>query len=344
MINNKIKLEYIWLDGYKTPNLRSKVKVIDSLAQPESIQPQDLPIWNFDGSSTRQAPGNSSECLLKPVRCYSDGTDTVYVLCEVLNTDNTPHPSNTRASLRETYRISKNEGFWWGFEQEYFITKDYQPLGFPSGGYPKPQGLYYCGVGGNQVVGRKFVEHHLNWCLAMKIELTGINAEVAVGQWEYQCFSKDTLKACDDLWMSRYLLYRLAEEYGWDINISPKPVSGDWNGSGCHTNFSTKAMREPGGIKVIEEACKSLEKVHDEHIAVYGADNDQRLTGLHETCSMTEFRYGVSDRGASIRIPMATANDGFGYLEDRRPSANVDPYEVCFMLMETVCTKKMAKV
>ena len=97
-------------------------------------------------------------------------------------------------------------------------------------------------------------------------------------------------------------------------------------------------MREPGGIDIIKKACEKLEGKHNEHIQVYGADNDQRLTGLHETCSIKEFRYGVSDRGASIRIPMQTANDGYGYLEDRRPSANMDPYRVCSILIVTTCS------
>lgn len=339
---NKIKLEYIWLDGYKTPNLRSKVKVIDSQTPPESIQPEDLPIWNFDGSSTDQAPGSSSECLLKPVRCYSHhARNLVYVLCEVLNTDNTPHSSNTRASLREIYKTAKSEEFWWGFEQEYFITKDYQPLGFPSGGYPKPQGLYYCGVGGNQVVGRQFVMNHLHQCLALGIELTGINAEVAVGQWEYQCFAKDTLKACDDLWMSRYLLYRLTEGNNWDIDLHPKPVAGDWNGSGCHTNFSTDWMRTgsrdlDNGKYDISKLMDVFEKNHTLHINEYGENNDRRLTGLHETQRIDKFSWGVGDRGASVRIPNAVANNNWrGYIEDRRPASNCDPYRVTKIIISS---------
>lgn len=339
-MSDKVWLEYIWLDGYETPNLRSKVKVMD--LDDTFPNPEDLPVWNFDGSSTHQAPGDSSECLLKPVRCYNDGTNTVYVLCEVMNTDGSPHSSNKRATLRETYRRTKNQKFWWGFEQEYFITKDFQPLGFPSGGYPKPQGLYYCGVGGNQVVGRDFVQRHLQWCLRMGIELTGINAEVAVGQWEYQCFAKDTLKACDDLWVSRYLLYRLAESNEWDIDISPKPVTGDWNGSGCHTNFSTKEMRKDWSKEKMMKLMDRFKVRHNDHILGYGQDNHKRLTGQHETQHISKFSFGVGDRGASIRIPNSVEqNDWNGYIEDRRPASNIDPYVVADLIVETTTNENL---
>jgi len=331
----KRMLEYIWLDGYETPNLRSKTKVME-FSSIKAPTPNELPVWNFDGSSTKQAHGHSSECLLKPVRCYDDDSNTIYVLCEVLNPDGTPHESNKRSSLRRTHYETKNREFWWGFEQEYFITEGSQPLGFPDGGYPRPQGLYYCGVGGNQVIGRDFVQLHLSWCLHMGIELTGTNAEVALGQWEFQCFAKDTLKACDDLWMSRYLLYRLAENYGWDIDISPKPIGGDWNGSGCHTNFSTYQMRENWSEEKMKNLMFKFQDRHRHHILGYGQDNHKRLTGLHETQHIDKFSWGVGDRGASIRIPTTVKqNDWNGYVEDRRPASNIDPYIVANLIIET---------
>jgi glutamine synthetase len=331
---NKIILEYVWLDGYRTANLRSKIKVLDWPSG--NIDLSHVPEWNFDGSSTRQAPGGDSECLLKPVRIYATGERTHIVLCEVMNPDGSPHRSNQRAKLRDLLDKTEDQEFWWGFEQEYFITKDFKPLGFPDGGYPKPQGLYYCGVGGNQVVGRQLVHHHMIECLHLGMDITGVNAEVAVGQWEYQCFNRDTLKATDDLWISRYLLHKMAEVYGWDIDLSPKPVSGDWNGSGCHTNFSTKEMRTIGGRNYLENLMVSFEANHLSHIENYGENNDQRLTGNHETQRIDTFSWGVGDRGASVRIPRSMEkNNWMGYIEDRRPASNCDPYVVAALIITT---------
>ena len=340
----RVMAEYIWIDGHKpTSKLRSKTKILDKKVNDVS----ELPEWGFDGSSTRQAEGHFSDCLLRPVYFLMDpirGGENILVMCEVFNADGSVHESNKRAALREIAEKHASQEAWFGIEQEYTFFDGVKPLGWPDNGFPAPQGGYYCGVGSDEVYGREVVEHHMQACLLAGINMSGINAEVMPGQWEFQVGPSGPLEVSDQLWISRWLLYRIGEEYGISATLDPKPVKGDWNGAGAHTNFSTKAMREPGGMKVIENACKALGEKHEEHIAVYGADNEQRLTGLHETCSMEEFRYGVSDRGASIRIPMQTANDGYGYMEDRRPSANADPYEVCFMLMQTCCENIMAKV
>ena len=333
----KIKAEYIWMDGHEpTQKLRSKTKVIDGPIN----STDDLPLWGFDGSSTNQAEGDDSDCMLKPVCKMPDpirGGDDILVMCEVMNPDGSIHASNTRAHLREISEKFSDQEAWFGIEQEYTLFEGRNPLGWPEGGYPAPQGPFYCGVGADEVFGRDVVEEHLQLCMDAGLEVSGINAEVMPGQWEYQIGPLGPLEVADQMWISRWLLYRISEDYGVSATLHPKPVKGDWNGAGAHTNFSTKSMRAEGGIDVINEACEKLSQKHDEHINVYGAHNEERLTGLHETCSIKEFRYGVSDRGASIRIPMQTANDGYGYLEDRRPSANMDPYKVCAILIETTC-------
>jgi glutamine synthetase len=331
---NKFKLEYIWLDGYlPEPNLRSKTKVVDK--EPGSLS--DLPMWGFDGSSTQQAEGKSSDCLLKPVAMYPDSTrkNGFLVMCEVLLPNGQPHPSNFRALVDDMPDL------WIGFEQEYFFFDDGSPLGFPVDGYPGPQGPYYTGVGYKNVgdIARQIVDEHIDITLDAGIKLEGINAEVAKGQWEFQIFSEGSKKAGDDMWVARYLMVRLAEKYGLDIEFYCKPIKGDWNGSGMHTNFSTAHMRDVGGKDYFEKLMGAFEKYRDEHIAAYGPDNHLRLTGLHETQSIDKFNYGVADRGASIRIPHSFINNGYkGYLEDRRPNSQADPYKIVSRLVKTIRT------
>jgi glutamine synthetase len=333
----KIIAEYIWLDGRKpTAKLRSKTKIFEGPVNSVS----DLPMWGFDGSSTEQAEGHFSDCMLKPVYYVTDPINkapNLLVMCEVLNPDGTPHVSNTRHVLAQVAEKYKQHEPIFGIEQEYTFYRKEWPLGWPKDGFPHPQGRYYCGVGHDEVHGRPLVEEHLRACLDAGLAISGINAEVMPAQWEFQVGALPPLEVSDQLWLARWLLYRLGEEHDVYAKLDPKPMPGDWNGAGGHTNFSTKAMREEGGINVINMACEKLGRFHKEHIRIYGADNDKRLTGKHETCSINQFRYGVSDRGASIRIPMDTANKGRGYLEDRRPAANLDPYQICTALIETTC-------
>ncbi|MFT5843282.1 MAG: glutamine synthetase, partial [Pseudohongiellaceae bacterium] len=295
------------------------------------------PVWSFDGSSTQQAEGNDSDCLLKPVAIYPDPdrANAYLVMTEVMNADGTPHPSNGRAT------IDDDDGdFWFGFEQEYFLwdLKTNLPPGFPPGGYPGPQGPYYCSVGAQNAFGREVIEDHMDLCLEAGLNFEGINAEVAAGQWEFQIFAKGAKKAGDQTWIARYLLERTAERYGLAINYEPKPLGKelDWNGSGMHANFSNGPMREDGDEAIFTKICEAFSKNIDRHISVYGANNDQRLTGLHETQAIDEFSYGVSDRGASIRIPIGTVEDGWkGRLEDRRTASNADPYKVAAAIIKT---------
>jgi glutamine synthetase len=234
---------------------------------------------------------------------------------------------------------------WLGFEQEYTLLRDGIPLGFPATGFPAPQGPYYCGVGADVAFGRPVVEAHTRACIQAGLMIYGVNAEVLPGQWEFQIGyrglpqeSADPLAVSDHLWLARWLLYRIAEDRGVVPTLAAKPVKGDWNGSGLHTNFSTAATRAPGsGLAALRRAIDALGKRHAEHIVVYGDGLAERLTGLHETCSIDEFRDGVADRGSSVRVPRPVAARGHGYLEDRRPAANADPYRVAARLLETVC-------
>ena len=331
------KLEYIWLDGYKpTANLRSKTKILDDF----SGKLEDVPMWGFDGSSTQQAETGSSDCLLKPVAIYPDPdrNNGFLVMTEVLNADGTPHESNGRATIDDD-----DSDFWFGFEQEYFLwdTETNLPIGFPKD--QTPQGQFYCSAGAKNSFGREMVEEHLDMCLEAGINVEGINGEVAAGQWEFQTFAKGAKLAGDEMWIARYLLERIGERYGLAVEYHPKPLGDtDWNGSGMHANFSNTTLRTCGSKETYEKICEAFRGVVKEHIDVYGADNDKRLTGAHETQSINEFSYGVSDRGASIRIPIMTVEKGWkGWLEDRRPASNGDPYKIAGRIIKTV---KSAKV
>eukprot|EP01047_Picozoa_sp_COSAG01_P046731 COSAG01_NODE_4409_length_5056_cov_1.452895_5_plen_369_part_00 len=348
MSKKKIKFaEYIWLDGTApTALLRSKSRVVELN---DTVSLSNFPDWGFDGSSTNQAAGDNSDCVLKPVSFVPDPTreDGNYlVMCEVFNKDGSPHVSNTRAVLRQVLEAGAAEqDAYFGFEQEYTLFNEKsQPLGWPEGGYPKPQGPYYCGVGFNRVCGRALIEAHQDACNKAGLLLFGVNAEVMLGQWEFQIgyrgFDEDAdpLKTCDHLRYATWLLQKLSEEHSIEVSFANKPMHGDWNGAGCHTNFSTKDMRDKAkGSSAIEGILKRLETKHKEHIALYGHELGARLTGAHETCSIDQFRAGASDRGASIRIPVTTEEKGYGYLEDRRPGANSDAYLVAARILLTVC-------
>ncbi|WP_327041290.1 glutamine synthetase beta-grasp domain-containing protein [Micromonospora ureilytica] len=328
------KAEYIWIDGTEpTAKLRSKTKIVADGVEPGT--------WGFDGSSTSQAEGRSSDRVLEPVATYPDpirGGAHLLVLCEVFNIDGTPHESNTRALLRPVADRFAAQQPLFGIEQEYTFFQGSRPLGFPDGGYPAPQGGYYCGVGADEIYGRALVENHLDNCLAAGLTISGINAEVMPGQWEFQVGPLSPLEVADQLWIARWLLHRTAEDFGISATLEPKPARGDWNGAGAHTNFSTSAMRE--NYAAIIEACESLGRGDKplEHIRNYGAGVEARLTGAHETAPWSEYSYGVSDRGASVRIPWQVEIDKKGYIEDRRPNANVDPYTVTRLIVDTCCT------
>ena len=338
--------EYIWIDG--AGFLRSKTKVLDFADEP--------PEWGFDGSSTEQADTANSDCILIPACVVPDpirGTPHQLVLCTVLKSDGTPDEHNNRVDTISLEDDHEGEAFWFGLEQEYTMFKGATPLGVLGSIMPK-QGPYYCGVGADEVMGRDIAEEHMRACLTAGLKLSGVNAEVMPGQWEFQVGPAGPTEAGDHVWLARYLLYRIAEKYGVTIKLSPKPVA-ELNGAGMHTNFSTKKMRESLleckqaavklGFAVVSEPYDDLiegkKYPADEYPAEYGAGYEARLTGEHETCKHSEFRYGVSDRGGSIRIPLPVEKAGKGYIEDRRPCANADPYAVINYIMGIVCEESI---
>jgi len=336
----RVQALYIWIDG-SGEGLRSKTKTLDSA--PKSVD--ELPIWNYDGSSTYQAEGRNSDTYLHPVKMYPDpfrGGDNVMVMCETYKYDNTPTETNHRRACKEVMEAASAQRPWFGIEQEYtLLDTEGHPLGWPKGGFPGPQGPYYCGVGAGRVFGRDIVEAHYRACLYAGIRVSGENAEVMPAQWEFQVGPTEGIHMGDDLWVARYILHRVAEEFGVVVSLDPKPIPGDWNGAGAHTNYSTEVMRKPGGMEAIEAAIEKLSKNHATHIEVYdphgGKDNKRRLTGLHETSSIEDFSAGVANRGCSIRIPREVAAQGYGYLEDRRPSSNCDPYQVTRIIVKSTC-------
>jgi len=338
--DQKCQVMYVWVDG-SGENLRSKTRTVDFYPKSHT----ELPIWNFDGSSTGQAEGSNSDVYLHPCALYRDpfrlGENKI-VLCETYKHNKKPTHTNHRAKCVEACDSARDQHPWFGMEQEYtLLDVDGHPYGWPKQGFPGPQGPYYCGVGTGRVYGRDVVEAHYRACLYAGINISGENAEVMPAQWEFQVGPCEGITMGDDLWMARYFLHRVAEDFGICVSLDPKPIPGDWNGAGMHTNFSTTAMRDDGGIAAIEQGIERLRGRHDKHIKAYdpheGKDNERRLTGLHETSSIHDFTSGVANRGCSIRIPRGCAEDKKGYLEDRRPSSNADPYKVSEVMVRTIC-------
>jgi len=343
-INDQTKgqmcLEYVWIGGNK--ELRSKTKVI---SKKDYHDLSSLPLWNFDGSSTGQATGDDSEVILKPVKVFNDplrDDGNKIVLCETYTANGEVHPTNHRKWAKDIFDRNLEMEPWYGLEQEYFMINRAtgNPLGFVNNLVANPQGQYYCSAGAENSFGRKIAEEHLQACIKAGITISGINAEVAPGQWEFQIGPCTGIDEGDHLWIARYLLIRIAEEYSVTIDFEPKPIKGDWNGSGCHTNFSTLDMRNGtehhDGLYYIEEAIQKLSLKHSEHMDVYGEGNEERMTGKHETASYDKFSDGVANRGCSIRRGNDTVKNRKGYFEDRRPSSNCDPYLVTGKIFETI--------
>jgi len=347
---DQVLAEYVWVDA--EGNTRSKTRTLTA-DRTESVE--KLPKWNFDGSSTGQAPGDDSEVILKPCRIFadpfrprSDGSKNILVMCDTWTPAGEAIETNTRAVAAKAFEGKDDEEVWFGLEQEFtlFNLDERTPLGWPQGGMPtRPQGPYYCSVGPENSFGRHITDAMYKACLYAGINISGTNGEVMPGQQEYQVGPCVGIDAGDQLMMSRYILQRVCEDFQVFCTLHPKPiVDGDWNGAGMHTNVSTKSMREEGGLEVIKSAIYKLGANHAEHIEVYGSGNELRLTGKHETASMDDFCYGVANRGASIRIGRDTEAEGKGYFEDRRPASNADPYQVCGKIMSTIMEDKEVPV
>lgn len=336
--NGKTIAEYIWIGGSGV-DIRSKTRVFPV---PRINSIEEVSEWNFDGSSTGQAEGHDSEVMLTPRVMWRDpirGGNNVLVLCDTYIPGNGPANSNFRVECQEIMDKVKHEEPWFAYEQEYILfntrVTPHWPIGFPDNGFPRPQGPYYCSVGADVTFGREINEAHLRASLQAGLCISGTNVEVFPGQMEFQIGPAVGVNAADQLWMARYLLLRIAEQYGVGVSIAPKPVLGDWNGSGAHTNYSTNSSRADGGLKVLQGYIEKLKAKHKHHIELYGEENEKRLTGKHETAAINQFRWGVGDRGASVRMPVSTHKAGKGYIEDRRPASNMDPYVVSALIADT---------
>lgn len=342
----KIIAEYVWIGG-SGQDLRSKSRTLSKSV----ADPSELPKWNYDGSSTFQAPGDDSEVMLIPRSIFRDPFrpgDNILVLCDtyvppVVTEDGTildpvPIPTNTRYECAKVMEAAKEHLPWFGIEQEYTLLDPLTkwPLGWPKNGYPAPQGPYYCAAGTGRAMGRDIAEVHYKACLYAGVNISGVNAEVMPAQWEYQVGPCVGIDGGDHMWMSRYIMERVCEQFGVEVSFDPKPIPGDWNGAGGHVNFSNNATRAAEtGWDAIQAQIGKLEKRHAVHIAQYGEGNERRLTGKHETSSMSDFSWAVASRGVSIRVGRMVPVEKSGYYEDRRPASNLDPYVVTKLLVET---------
>ena len=329
-LKEQVLVTYVWLGG-SNQDLRGKTRVL----QAPILSLEDIPQWNYDGSSTGQAETGKSEVMLRP--CYMIGDPFrkghhKIVLCENYKYDGSRDKNNFRNIAAKVFEECAHEEPWFGIEQEYILYQVESvhmkyPIGWGKHGYNAPQGMYYCGVGAGYIYGRQVAEDHLRACLQAGLTIAGINAEVFPGQWEYQVGVCKGIAMCDQLWLSRYLLQRVCEQYGMIADFRPKPVDGDWNGSGCHTNYSTNSTRDKTvGWDTFMAYCDSLKTTHLQCMKVYGTGNEKRMTGAHETAKFDEFTYGIGARGCSVRIGNEMKEAGCGYMEDRRPSSNIDPY------------------
>lgn len=355
METNKIVLEYIWLDAKS--KFRSKTRVLEPEVEDTEINIKHIPKWNYDGSSTGQACGyKNTEIILLPVyMCKNPFKNefqipSYYVLCATYNIDNTPTATNHYDYAQKVFSntmvvtdtvapwYADTAQPWYGLEQEYFIfSKETNDI-VGKRGVLEPQGDYYCRMGDDY--GKAIAHEHLYLCIEADLDISGLNAEVAPAQWEYQIGPCPAIVGAHQLMVARFILEQVADKHNCYIVLEPKPLLG-WNGSGCHINFSTPHMRygnnHCNGLSHIHLAIQRLESRHAEHMTAYGENNEARMSGECETSAYDVFSWGVGTRNTSIRIGNDVVKNGCGYFEDRRPASNIDPYLAMGKVYETIC-------
>nr|CAH7745052.1 unnamed protein product [Callosobruchus chinensis] len=315
----KVQLTYLWID-HTGENLRSKTRTLDF--SPSTYK--EVPIWNFNGFHTMKAPKEKSDYYLVPVSLYNDpirrGANKI-VLCETFDADEKPCKTNHRQKCVEALNKVCDHEVYIGFEQDYYIMgSDGRPFGWPPMGEPISDRQYYASM--CTVIGREITE-----CIYRALLYAGVNvysdcAEPAPSQWELKTNGERGVKPADDMWFSRWLMQRIAEDFGLCISFQPF-VSPRWSKSGLHVTYSTKKMRDNDGMKYIQETIKKLEKCHTEMLKIY------KSTYLGD-----KFTSGIGDRTASVRIPKIVADKKKGFIEDRRPAGNADPYKIMEALIK----------
>lgn len=327
--------EYVWIDGHG--KLRSKTRTLRTSGRHLSCE--EIPIWNYDGSSTFQLSSDeNTEIILKPCRAYTNPlrdipkTNNIIVLCDTYDINNKDIPTNTRYNANLIFDKGADKEPWFGLEQEYYMVPHF---GQKNTSINLPEDKHYCGIGLDNTQ-RQIAEQHLTACIRAGITISGLNAEVSESQWEFQIGPCEGIKAGDDLYIARYLLERIAEKYNYNIEYNPKPYS-DKSGSGCHVNFSTAETRDENGLVIINTYIERLINEHYNHMQNFGENNEHRLTGRHETSDYNIFTWGIGTRNTSVRIGNQTYNEKRGYFEDRRPGANIDPYIVTSQMFKACC-------
>lgn len=334
-----ITADYVWIDNEKCLHSKIRtVKIPEMNIEDSFPAPDFFPKWEYDGSSLGQSSVSDSEIVLQPCftcKCpFHKSTNGVIVLCETYKFDGTSIGSRQKAMEVLSNPKVTDEDPWFGIEQEFFMCD--KKTGLPLGTPPLTSDIIrtsYCGIGAGNIFHRDIMDKFIKYASYAGLEIYGVNAEVSMGQWEYQIGTSKGIVAGDHMWVSRYIMEKIAEKYDIVINLNPKPIQFI-NGSGCHTNYSTKSTRDHDhGLEIIVNSyIPSLIKHHDEHILLYGKGNENRLTGKHETSSYGTFSWGYGSRDTSMRVPTRTRSNGYGYLEDRRPASNVDPYDVLYLL------------